>query len=78
MVIVLSKDEFISDDYRLCFDLYPLIDNVFKNRTRTTDFCKTLYTANDARRMTNEHGRRESNPQPADLESAALPVELRP
>ena len=24
------------------------------------------------------HGRRESNPQPADLESAALPVELRP
>lgn len=30
MVIVLSKDEFISDDYRLCFDLHLLIDNVFK------------------------------------------------
>jgi len=24
------------------------------------------------------HGLRESNPQPADLESAALPIELRP
>ncbi len=24
------------------------------------------------------HGRRESNPQPSDLESDALPIELRP
>ena len=28
--------------------------------------------------LTARHGREDSNPQPADLESAALPVELRP
>ena len=27
---------------------------------------------------TGKHGRRDLNPQPADLESAALPIELRP
>ena len=28
--------------------------------------------------LPNQHGQEDSNPQPADLESAALPIELRP